>query len=73
MIPLRTARGKFRFAPLKVPLTVVVGEAIRVTQSDSPSQEDVDLLHEKYVEALKALYEEYNPVYGNANVHLLIK
>ena len=35
-------------------------------------QIQVTAYHEKYVTALKRLYEDYNPIYGNHNLKLVI-
>jgi len=47
--------------PYRRPLTVVVGEPLRVEQRPSPSAEEVDALRSKYVAALRQLYEEWQP------------
>ena len=38
-----------------------------------PTPEEVDRVHAEYLEALKALYEEYNPIYGNKGIKLVIR
>ncbi len=60
-------------APLLVSITVVVGRPIRVLQMDVPDKAYVDLLHKEYVEELLALYNKYNPLYGDPKMTLLIK
>jgi len=30
-------------------------------------------MHDKYVEALKELYETYNPIYGDKNISLIVE
>ena len=49
---------------------IAVGKPISVLQTDHPTQELIDSTHEAYVQALKELYEEYNPVYGDPKVPL---
>ena len=39
-------------------------------KTDQPTQEQIDSTHEAYVQALKELYEEYNPIYGDPRVPL---
>ena len=38
----------------------------------NPSNEDIESLHSRYVSELTKLYSEYNPVYGDVNVKLVI-
>ena len=47
-----------------------VGKPISVLKSEDPTQEQIDSTHETYIQALKDLYEEYNPIYGDPSVHL---
>ena len=47
-----------------------VGAPIPVAKLDKPSQEQIDELHAKYCKALRALYDEYNPIYGDSKVGL---
>lgn len=47
--------------PIRHPLRMVTGEIISVTQTDNPSQEDIDSLHGKVVDAIKKLYNEKKP------------
>lgn len=55
------------FFPKRVSLFCVVGRPIhlRDLKCDEPSVELVRKVHGEYVEALKALYEEYKEEYGN--------
>lgn len=43
--------------PYKRPITVVMGDPIKVNRIETPSQEDVDNLHAHYLDELKSLYE----------------
>ena len=69
-------RGIFQYSfgilPYRRPLTLVVGAPLAVEKVAEPSREQINLLHRRYVSALVALYEEYNPVYGDKNVVLEI-
>lgn len=44
--------------PYKRPITVVLGNPISVSKVESPSQEDIDSLHDKYLEQLKSMYSD---------------
>jgi hypothetical protein len=46
------------FVPYKRPITVVMGDPIRVERVEQPSQEQIDQLHSKYMERLRSLYED---------------
>ena len=48
----------------------LVGKPIPVTKSENITQEQIDTLHEAYMNSLKSLYEEYNPIYGDPRVQL---
>ena len=58
--------------PHRHPITVVTGSPIEVKKVDNPTSEDINGLHQKYVEALKKLYATYNPIYGDDNIPLVI-
>ncbi|CAB4067354.1 MOGAT1 [Lepeophtheirus salmonis] len=62
----------FGFLPLRVPLHVVIGKPIPVIMDPNPSIEMIENLHRIYVNDLKELYDKYNPLYGDANVKLVI-
>ncbi len=74
--PIFYGRGFFQYhfglLPYRRPLNVVVGKPIRVEKIEEPTSEDIVGLHEKYVSALRELYEEHNPKYGDPNVKLVI-
>ena len=50
----------------------MTGSPIEVDKVDNPTSEDINGLHQKYVEALKKLYAAYNPIYGDDNIPLVI-
>lgn len=52
---------------------MVVGKPIKVHKVEFPDYEQIEELHAVYVDALKNLYNEYNPKYGDVNVSLVIK
>jgi len=47
-----------------VELITYIGKGIELPTIEKPTQEEIDLYHEKYVEALKALYLRYREKYG---------
>ena len=69
-------RGIFQYnfgiLPRRKPMTLVVGAPIKVDKVAEPSSEQINSLHKKYVDELVKLYEEYNPVYGDKSVELVI-
>ncbi len=75
-IPLFFGRGVLQYTyglmPFRRPINVVVGAPIHVEQTSTPTQEDIDGLHAKYVTALEELYATYNPKYGDPKVKLVI-
>ena len=62
----------FGLLPFRTPINTVVGRPIEFEQCDHPSQQQIDTLHIRYLDALQRLYDEYNPLYGNEQVQLNI-
>eukprot|EP00111_Clytia_hemisphaerica_P007721 TCONS_00022436-protein len=62
-------RGIFQYSfglmPFRVPVNLVVGEPIPVTKSTEITQEMIDDLHTKYIDALTALYDQHKKKYSN--------
>eukprot|EP01118_Nematostelium_gracile_P013579 TRINITY_DN5154_c0_g1_i1.p1 TRINITY_DN5154_c0_g1~~TRINITY_DN5154_c0_g1_i1.p1 ORF type:complete len:319 (-),score=61.86 TRINITY_DN5154_c0_g1_i1:59-991(-) len=58
--------------PLQRPIAVLVGRAIPVNKVEDPTDEQVDALHEKYMEELQQLFDDYNATSGE-NRKLIIK
>jgi 2-acylglycerol O-acyltransferase 2 len=62
-IPLFHARGVFNYdvglMPYRRPLNIVVGRPIMVTQSLLPQQEEIDRLHEQYVQELESIWNSW--------------
>lgn len=60
-VPLFHARGIFNYdvglMPYRRPLNIVVGRPIKVAQSSKPEQEEIDRVHEQYVQELERLWE----------------
>ena len=65
-----TSTGSINYTIIIMPLYIAVGKPISVPKTPQPTQEEIDSTHEAYVQALKELYEEYNPVYGDPKVPL---
>ncbi|CAL8384652.1 unnamed protein product [Arctogadus glacialis] len=67
-LPLFHARGVFQYSfglmPYRKSIHTIVGEPISVVQAPSPSSEDIDVLHGKYMEALSELFEKNKHLYG---------
>ncbi|CAO4380111.1 unnamed protein product [Caenorhabditis nigoni] len=60
--------------PFRKPVTTVIGKPIRVTQTDEPTNEQVDELHAKYCEALYDLFEEYKHLHSiPPDTHLIFQ
>lgn len=62
-IPLFHARGIFNYdvglMPYRRPLNIVVGRPIRVMQSPKPEQEEVDRVHEEYIQELERIWNTW--------------
>ena len=58
--------------PHRHPITVVTGAPLKVDKIENPTREEIGELHQKYVEGVRKLYEEYNPIYGDPTVNLTI-
>jgi hypothetical protein len=60
-------RGFFQYSfgmiPRRTPITTVVGTPIEVTKLENPTNEQVEELHDKFVQALVALFDEYKYKY----------
>ncbi|XP_053097020.1 2-acylglycerol O-acyltransferase 2 isoform X1 [Pangasianodon hypophthalmus] len=71
-LPLFHARGIFQYSfglmPYRKPINTVdsfaVGKPIRVQKNEKPSTEDLDALHELYMDELTQLFEEHKGKYG---------
>ncbi len=53
-------------------MNVVVGAPVAVDKVEEPTDEQIEQLQLRYIEALTDLYETYNPKYGDVNVKLVI-
>ena len=46
--------------------------AIKVHKNENPTTDELLAVHEEYKNALQTLYNEYNPVYGDKDVKLVL-
>ncbi|XP_031428056.1 2-acylglycerol O-acyltransferase 2 [Clupea harengus] len=67
-LPLFHARGVFQYSigviPYRKPINTVVGKPIRVEKKEKPSSDELDDLHQVYMDALSKLFEEHKGNYG---------
>lgn len=67
VVPLIKGRGYFNFnfglIPFRTPIMVVVGPPLEVPHIPKPTEDDIKYWHQKYVDALQELYNEYKVVY----------
>ncbi|XP_067850784.1 2-acylglycerol O-acyltransferase 1-like [Heptranchias perlo] len=67
-LPLFHARGIFQYSfgllPYRKPIYTIVGKPIIVQQNHTPSNQEIEALHRKYIEALNKLFEEHKAQYG---------
>ncbi|KAJ8412547.1 hypothetical protein AAFF_G00128830 [Aldrovandia affinis] len=67
-LPLFHARGVFQYSfgvmPFRKPIHTVVGKPIVVEKNEKPSDEELDALHEHYMDELSKLFEEHKSKYG---------
>lgn len=74
-LPLFHARGVFQYSfgliPYRRPITSVVGRPIRLEKNPKPTQEELDALHQLYMDELSKLFEEHKENYGvDKDTHL---
>ncbi|KFQ48643.1 2-acylglycerol O-acyltransferase 1, partial [Pelecanus crispus] len=67
-LPLFHARGVFQYSfgliPYRQPIHTVVGSPIPVKKSLNPTTEEIEQLHELYLQNLRKLFEEHKRNYG---------
>ncbi|NXS74576.1 MOGT2 acyltransferase, partial [Pandion haliaetus] len=67
-LPLFHARGIFQYSfglvPYRRPICTVVGKPIPVLRKHRPSEEEVDHVHQKYLNELCKLFEEHKAKYN---------
>ncbi|XP_060682881.1 2-acylglycerol O-acyltransferase 2 [Hemiscyllium ocellatum] len=66
-LPLFHARGVFQYSfgllPYRKPIYTVVGKSIDMEKEENPTQQEIDEIHQKYIEELIKLFEEHKPKY----------
>ncbi|CAN2390541.1 O-acyltransferase [Pristimantis euphronides] len=66
--PLFHARGVFQYSvgliPYRRPINTVVGKPFPVTENRIPSNEEVDRVHQLYMDKLSELFEEHKTFYN---------
>lgn len=65
-------KGRGLILPFRTPINTVVGLPIEVQQDDNPTNDQINKLHQTYLDALNHLYDKYSPIYGDKNVILNI-
>ncbi|PVH88390.1 diacylglycerol O-acyltransferas-like protein 2B [Cadophora sp. DSE1049] len=67
-IPLFHARGIFNYdvglMPYRRPLNIVVGRPIRVMQNSQPGQEEIDRVHEEYIQELETIWHTWKDTFA---------
>uniref|UniRef100_A0A8C7WQ27 Acyltransferase n=1 Tax=Oryzias sinensis TaxID=183150 RepID=A0A8C7WQ27_9TELE len=74
-LPLFHARGIFQYSfgllPYRRPITTVVGRPIKVEKKQKPTPEELDALHQLYMDKLSELFEEHKGNFGvDKDTHL---
>ncbi|GCC32533.1 2-acylglycerol O-acyltransferase 2 [Chiloscyllium punctatum] len=66
-LPLFHARGIFQYSfgllPYRKPIYTVVGKPIDMEKKENPTQQEIDEIHQKYIEELIKLFEEHKTKY----------
>jgi len=70
-LPLTFVYGKFGLVPFSEPMTVLVGEPIRMEQDEDPSEAVIDFYHRKYLARLCSMFEDNKAKYGHADSRLI--
>lgn len=67
--PIVKGRGFFQYSfgviPRRCAITTVVGAPIEVDKKISPSDEEVDVMHQKFIDELTRLFESHKHNYVN--------
>ncbi|XP_068600697.1 2-acylglycerol O-acyltransferase 2 [Brachionichthys hirsutus] len=74
-LPLFHARGIFQYSfglmPYRKPISTVVGRPIKVERKEKPTAEELDALHQVYMDELSGLFEAHKGSYGvDKDTHL---
>ncbi|XP_070710968.1 2-acylglycerol O-acyltransferase 1 isoform X2 [Pempheris klunzingeri] len=67
-MPLFHARGVFQYSfglmPYRKPIHTVVGRPIPVVQTSSPTSDDIERLHNVYLQSLTEVFQQHKQAYG---------
>eukprot|EP00897_Mesotaenium_endlicherianum_P010668 jgi/Mesen1/962/ME000012S00511 len=58
--------------PLPVPMTIVVGKPIEVTQVQTPSEDEVTAVQNTFLSSLTSMYDRYKEELGAKDIELII-
>ncbi|CAI5442072.1 unnamed protein product [Caenorhabditis angaria] len=77
-LPIINGRGflqlSYGYLPLRRPINTVVGAPIEVAKVENPTKQEIDELHEKYLEKLVELFDAHKEKYGvDKDTRLIIK
>ena len=71
-IPLIVFWGRFgTWMPYRKPLAIVYGKPLEVQQEGNPSDEQVERLHQAFMESINTLFHEYRDRFGYHTEELL--
>lgn len=56
-------QNTFGFLPRRTPITTVVGSPIKPVQKENPTSQEIDEVHQTFIEALKKLFEDHKHKY----------
>ena len=65
--------NSFGWLPYRKPITTVIGRPIDVVKNAAPSREDVDALHQKFIEEICELFENHKDKYHKEAVKLILE
>ncbi|CAL8082066.1 unnamed protein product [Orchesella dallaii] len=69
-------RGIFQYTwglvPQRRPITTVVGSPIHLDKVENPTQEEIDVIHKKYVDSLIQLFYTHREKYADATAELTV-
>nr|ACO11005.1 2-acylglycerol O-acyltransferase 1 [Caligus rogercresseyi] len=73
---LFNGRGIFQYnfgiVPRRNKISVVVGKPLDIPKVDNPSRELIEATHLRFIQSIQDLYNEYNPLYGDPKMNLIV-
>lgn len=74
--PIFYGRGIFQYnmgyLPYRKQIVTVIGKPIDVDKTENPTTEEIQTIHDKYINSLQELFEEYKHKYGASKLKLII-